>query len=194
MAGQDFHNSRETLKRASDMAEDLFESSVKDVMEQNRLMISKANSMGINTKPCDNLMEVANTSFKEKLWDFAYQQAMACKKSCLELMGRKMSRLIDEIDRKVDDLKRYGASAGAVEELLENAKQAEAAGEVSDAFQILMQADSKMSTIEDAHKKYLDISIAAESAMEGLARFGLSRREPERLIAMSEIEKDKDYD
>jgi hypothetical protein len=163
-------------------------------MEQNRLMMSKASSMGINTKPCEDLMEIANTSFKEKLWDFAYQQAMACKSSCLDLMGRKMSGLIEEVQRKVEDLKRSGASASTVEELLESAKEAESAGSVNDAFQILMQADARISVIEDAHKRYVDISIAAESAIESLARFGLSKREPERLVAMAEIEREKDYD
>jgi len=54
--------------------------------------------------------------------------------------------------------------------------------------------DSRMSTTEESHKKYMDISIAAESAIDTLGRFGMSKREPERLMAMADIEKEKDYD
>ncbi|HEX9907427.1 MAG TPA: hypothetical protein VGB78_03045 [Thermoplasmata archaeon] len=194
LASQDFARCRETLVRASEAAEHLIESSITDVMEQNKSMIAKANAMGINTKSCEDLLEVANTSFKEKLWDFAYQQAMTCRNNCYELISKKMTRLIDEVQNKVADLKIIGASTSSVEELLASAREADASGEARDAFQIVMQADARLGSIEDSHEKFVDISIAAESAMDSLARFGLPRKEPERLLAMADIEKEKDYD
>ena len=194
LTAHEFAKTREALKRASAKAESLFENSIKDVTEQNRLMISKAKGMGINTKACEDMLEVANTSFAEKLWDFAYQQAMACRTSCLELIAKKISSLIEEVEGKISTLGRLGASSKPVEELVEKARKAGADGDIAGAFQILMQADQKISNTEEAHKKYLDISIAAESAIDALGRFGLSKREPERLIAMADIEKERDYD
>ena len=194
LASQDFAKCRDALRRGAAKAEELFEDSIKDVMEQNKQMISKAVSMGINTKACEDLLEVANTSFKEKLWDFAYQQALACRSSCLDLIANKISGLVDEVQKKIVALQRLGASTGPVEELVEKARLAGSSGRIAEAFQMLMQADSNMGTTEEAHKKYVDISIAAESAIDVIGKFGLSRREPERLMAMAEIEREKDYD
>lgn len=194
MSSQQFDKCLEELKRASETAERLFENSIRDVMEQNRLIISKARSMGVNTKQCEDLLAVANTSFSEKLWDFAYQQALACKDSCVGLASKKISNLVAEVRSKADALKRQGAATMVVEEMIDRATKEASGGDVADAFQILMDADGKLAGLEDSHKKYLDIMIAAESAMENLARFGLSKREPERLVDMAEIEKEKDYD
>lgn len=194
MALQQFDKCIKELKRASDTAAKLFENSIRDVMEQNRQVISKARSMGVNTKQCEDLLAVADASFSEKLWDFAYQQAMACRESCLGLASKKISNLAAEVKAKADALKRQGAATGSVEELLEHANRAAAAGDATNAFQILMDADGRLAGLEDSHKKYMDIMIAAESAMENLARLGLSKRESERLVDMAEIEKEKDYD
>jgi hypothetical protein len=163
-------------------------------MEQNRLMIAKAKSMGINTKSAEDLLEVANTSFSEKLWDFAYQQAIACKDNSISLISKKISNLINDVQGKTDGLRKLGASVTMVEKIVGEARKAHENEDIEGAFQLLMDADRKTMGLEDSYKKYLDISIAAESAMENLGRFGLSKREPERLIAMAEIEKEKDYD
>jgi tetratricopeptide (TPR) repeat protein len=194
LSSQEIVKCKDALRRCATKAEELFEYSIKDVMEQNKSMISKAFSMGINTKACEDLMDVANTSFKEKLWDFAYQQALACRTSCLDMISKKITNLVEDVQKKISNLQRIGASTVAIEELVEKARSAGAAGRISDAFQILMQADSRMGAIEEAHKKYVDISIAAESSIDSLGKFGLSKREPERLMAMAEIEKEKDYD
>ena len=194
LAAHEFAKTREALKRAAAKAEALFENSIKDVMEQNKLMISKAKAMGINTKSCEDMLEVANTSFSEMLWDFSYQQAMACRTSCLELIAKKISSLIDEVQGKISALERLGTSPKPVQELVDRARKAGAEGDIAGAFQLLMQADQKMSNTEESHTKYLDISIAAESAIDTLGRYGFSKREPERLMAMAEIEKEKDYD
>jgi len=194
MVAHEFAKARDALKRAADKGEALFEASIREVMEQNKQMILKANSMGIDTKACQDMLEVANTSLKEKLWDFAYQQVMACKRSCLELIAQKMSALIEDVQKKVVRLQKIGAATGAVEEMLESARAAGSAGGVAEAFQMLMQADMRLSQIEESHRKYMDILIAAESSIDSLGRFGLSKREPERLLAMADIEKDKDYD
>ncbi len=194
LTAQEFSKCRDALRRGATQAATLFESSIQEVMGQNRLMISKAKSMGINTKACEDLLEVANTSFSEKLWDFAYQQAMSCRESCLEMISKKLSSLAHETSSKLDGMRRLGASVVSMETMIDRAHQAEADGETAQAFQLLMEADNKIGGLEEAHKKYLDISIAAESAMENLARFGLSKREPERLIAMADIERERDYD
>lgn len=194
LSSQEFAKSRDAVRRAAAMEAPLFENSLKDVMDQNRQMIAKAKSMGINTRPCEDLLEVAKTSFQEKLWDYAHQQAMACRESCLQLISKKLSKLVEEVQGKIEVLRRFGASVKPIEEMMGVARAAETQGDIAKAFQTLMEADQKISGLEDVHKKYTDISIAAESAMENLGRYGLSRREPERLIAMAEIEKDKDYD
>lgn len=194
LTAHEFAKCRDALKRASAKAAGLFETSIQGVMDTNKTMIAKAKAMGINTKDCENLLEVANTSFSEKLWDFAYQQAAACRESCLKLVSKKMTTLLDELEGRMASLKKLGASVGLMEGMASDAKKAISDGDVGKAFQLLMDADQRSSGIEDAHKKYLDISMAAESAIEILGRFGLSRREPERLVAMADIEREKDYD
>lgn len=194
LTAHEFSKCRDALKRGSERAAALFESSIKDVMEQNSQMIAKAKSMGINTKACEDLLEVARTSFSESLWDFAYQQAAACRDSCVALISKKMSNLVAEVEEKAASLRKHDASTKVIDDMIRAAKQAADEGDGATAFQTLMEADRKIPLIDEAHKKYLDISIAAASAIENLGRFGLSRREPERLVAMAEIEKDNDYD
>ncbi len=193
ISAHEFAKCRDAARRASDKAASLFESSVKEIMDQNRQMISKAKSMGIDTKACEDLLEVANTSFSESLWDFASQQAAACRESCLKLISKKMTGLAEELEKKMEGLRRYGASTKSIESLLSAARVAEQSGDNALAFQDLMEADSKVPVIEDAHRKYMDVLIAAESTIDNLGKYGLSKREPERLVAMAEIEKDNDY-
>jgi len=194
LAIHDFAKCRDAIKRAATMAAELFENSIEDVMRQNKLMISKAKAMGINTKTSEDLLEVANTSFAEKLWDFAYQQAMGCRDNCIDLISKKITSLADEVKGKMDTLRRNGATVSSVERLLDEARKAGSRGDVAGAFNMLMEADQKISLIEEYHKKYVDISIAAESALENLARFGIPKKEPERLLAMADIERENDYD
>ncbi len=80
------------------------------------------------------------------------------------------------------------------EELIEQAKEAAVGGNASEAFQMLMEADQRILGIEDSHKKFIDISIAAESAVEVLRRIGVSTAEAERLLALADLEREKDYD
>lgn len=194
MSAHEFAKCRDAIKRGAAKAASLFEGSIKEVMDQNQQMISKAKSMGIDTKACEDLLEVANTSFSESLWDFASQQAAACRESCLQLISKKMANLVEDLEKKVESLKRYGASTKNIEDLLQAARVAAQNGDAAAAFQSLMEADSKVPGAEDSHKKYMDILIAAESTIENLGKYGLSKREPERLVAMAEIEKDNDYD
>jgi hypothetical protein len=194
LTDHEFAKSRDAIMRAAAKAEELFETSISEVMGQNKQMIAKAKQMGINTKPCEDLLEVANTSFAEKLWDFAFQQAMACRESCLQVISKKISSLGDDIQSRTQGLQRLGASVKIIDDMVADAKSAAEGGDIATAFQTLMNADAKIGTLEESHKKYMDISIAAESAMEALGRYGMSKREPERLIAMAEIEREKDYD
>ncbi|MCU0852593.1 MAG: hypothetical protein MUC90_04985, partial [Thermoplasmata archaeon] len=194
LAAQDFTKCRDALKRASQKAATLFEDSIKDVMEQNKQMIARAKAIGINTKACEDLLEVANTSFSEKLWDFAYQQAMACRDSCHGLISKKLSTLVADVRERMEESRKLGASVKQVEDMIQDALSVAEAGDIGTAFQILMDADKRIGGVEDSHKRYMDLMIAAESAIENLSRFGMSKREPERLLAMAEIEKEKDYD
>lgn len=194
LSTQQFDKCRDAIKRASDRSGANFETSITQIMDQNRQIIDKAKAMGINVRQCEDLLEVANTSFNENLWDFAYQQATQCRDGCLELIAKKLTNLIEEIQGRISALRRYGASVSSIEGLVDEAQHAGAEGDIQLAFQKFMEADQKISGIEGQHKKYLDISIAAESTIENLGRYGLSKREPERLIAMAEIEREKDYD
>ena len=194
LASHDFDKCRDALRRCSAKAATLFESSIRETMDRNQQLIAKARSIGVNTKACEDLLEVAKTSFSEKLWDFAFQQAQACTQTCMELIGKKMSNLIGEVRERAQVMSRLGASVKPVEDMLEEATQTNESGNSNAAFQIVMNAEQKLMAIENTHKKYVDISIAAESAIESLKRFGISTKESERLLALADIEKEHDYD
>lgn len=194
LGSYDFARCRDALRRCSEKAAQRFESSIKDIMTQNKEIITRAKEMGINTRACEDMLAVANTSFSEKLWDFAYQQAMACKSACLELIEKKMTSLIDDTRDKMSRLNAIGASTRPIEEMIEDARHATEAGDPATAFRILMDTDRRIAAIEESHKRFMDISIAAESAIDILHRFGMPTRESERLLALADVEKDKDYD
>ncbi len=194
MVKHDFAKAREALQKCSVMAVALFEHSIKDVMKQNKDLIARAKSMGLVTKPCEDLLEVAHTSFSEKLWDFAFQQARACNDMCIEVISKKIENLASDAKNRLEPLRASGASVRQVEELIWQAKDAAGKGDASEAFQILMEADQRILGIEDSHRKFVDISIAAESAVEVMRRIGVSTAEAERLLALADLEREKDYD
>jgi len=79
---------------------------------------------------------------------------------------------------KMDELKKHGASVSSVEKFLDDARKAGSRGDVAGAFQMLMEADQKISVVEDAHRKYVDATIAAESASRTLPDMEYQRRSP----------------
>ena len=194
LSKHEFTRARDALHRCSEKAVVLFEESINDVMNQNKDLVARAKSMGLTTKPCEDLLEVAKTSFSEKLWDFAYQQAQACRSMCIDVISKKIESLASDASTRLEPLRASGASVKPVEELIDQAKEAVAGGDASEAFQILMEADQRILGIEDSHKKYIDISIAAESAVEVLKRIGVSTAESDRLLALADLEREKDYD
>ncbi len=194
IAKHDFVRAKEALRRCSEKAVAVFEDSINEVMSQNKDLISRARSMGLPTKQCEDLMAVAKTSFSEKLWDFAYQQAQACRGMCIDVISRKIENLAADARARLEPLRRSGASVTPVEDLIDEAKKAVGRGDASEAFQILMEADQRILGIEDSHRKFIDISIAAESAVEVLKRIGISTAEVERLLALADVERERDYD
>lgn len=194
MTKYDFAKAKDALRKCSEEAVALFENSINDVMSQNKSLIARAKSMGLPTKQCEDLMEVAKTSFSEKLWDFAFQQGQACRKMCIDVISRKIDTLATDARGRLEPLREAGASVKPVEDLIDEATQAIAKGDASEAFQILMEADQRILGIEDSHKKFIDISIAAESAVEVLKRIGVSTSEAERLLALADVERERDYD
>jgi len=194
LSKHEFTKAEDALHRCSEKAVLLFEDSINEVITQNKDLISRAKSMGLMTKPCEDLMEVAMTSFSEKLWDFAYQQAQACRGMCIEVISKKIDSLAADAAARLEPLRASGASVRPAEELIEQAKEAAVGGNASEAFQMLMEADQRILGIEDSHKKFIDISIAAESAVEVLRRIGVSTAEAERLLALADLEREKDYD
>jgi hypothetical protein len=194
LTGQNFEKFKDALARCSKKAGALFESSVNELMDETKDMISKAKAMGINTKVCEDLLEVARTSFSERLWDFAYQQAQACRGKCIELVEKKMSSLVLDAEGRLEAMGHVGAAVKSIQTLIEEAKSTMASGNHIRAFDVLMDADQKIQVIEDSNRKYLDIMIAAESAIENLRRLGGSVKEAERLLDLADLEKEKDYD
>lgn len=194
LAKQEMAKAREALRRCSERTVALFESSIESVMTQNEELIARAKAMGLATKPCEDLMEVARTSHSEKLWDFAYQQAQACRGMCLEVISKKIGNLAADAKARLEPLRTSGASISPVEELIDQAKEAVGRGDAPEAFQLLMEADQRILGIEDSHKKFMDLSIAAESAVEVLKRIGVSTAEAERLMALADVERERDYD
>lgn len=194
LSTQDFDKFRDALARCSAKASALFEGSVNDLMENSREKVSLAKSLGINTKACEDLLEVAKTSFSENLWDFAYQQAEECGNKCVELIDKKLSGLVQDAAARLDALGHTSEGIKTMQESMELAKGSSEAGDHVKAFDILMDVDQKITSIEDSNRKFLDISIAAESAIENLGRLGGQVREAERLLALADLEKEKDYD
>jgi hypothetical protein len=194
LSTQNFDKFRDALARCSVKAAALFETSVNDLMDETKEIISKAKAMGIETRACEDLLEVAGTSFSERLWDFAYQQAQACRGKCLELVEKKISNLVLDAESRLEALGHIGAGVRSIQDLIGEARASIGSGDHARAFDILMDADQKILTIEESNKKYLDISIAAESAIENLRRLGGSVKEADRLLDLADLEKEKDYD
>jgi hypothetical protein len=194
LASQDFDRFGEAMSRCSSLAGNKFEDSINDVMLKTNEMIAIAKSMGVNTKASEDLLEVAKTSFEEKLWDFAYQQAQACNNMCNDLIGRKISNLLVEAEGKLALLDSLGASPEKVREEVAQARDSIESGDRLKAFQTLMDLDQRISSIEDSHKRYVDIALAAESAIENLRHMDIPSREAERLLALADLEREKDYD
>ena len=194
LVAHDFGRCMGALTRCSEMALQLFEGSINNIMEENNDLIFKAKSMGLSVKSCEDLMEVAKTSFSEKLWDFAFQQAISCRTTAEGLIEKKLANLVSDVRERLQPLRDSGASVRSIEELLDQAQQATGENNTSEAFQLLMEADQRILGVEDSHKKFIDISIAAESAIEILKRIGVSTGESARLLALADLERDKDYD
>ncbi|UCE81227.1 MAG: hypothetical protein JSV94_02035 [Methanobacteriota archaeon] len=194
LSSQDFEKFSDTLARCSAKVGDLFENSVSNLMEKSTEKISLAKSLGINTKACEDLLEVAKTSFSEKLWDFAYQQAEECGSKCGELIDKKLGGLFADAGARLDALGHLGAGVKTIQESMDVAKGFCEAGDHVKAFDILMEVDQRIASIEDSNREFIDISIAAESAIENLKRLGGQIREAERLLALADLEKEKDYD
>jgi tetratricopeptide (TPR) repeat protein len=194
LAAQNFDEFRDTIAQCSTKASTLFEKSINALVDETKGMISRAKSMGINTKACEDLLEIAQTSFSEKLWDFAYQQAQDCRARCTELIDKKLNGLMLETDGRLEVLGHLGAGVNAIKKEIEEAKAEVSSGEHLKAFETLMGVDQKIAIIEESNKKFVDISIAAESAIENLRSLGGNVKEAERLLALADLEKEKDYD
>ena len=194
LAAQEFDGFRETIAECSAKASALFEKSINALVTETKDMISKAKSMGINTKACEDLLEIAQTSFAEKLWDFAYQQAQDCRGKCCELIDKKLDGLMTEATSRLKALGHLGAVVSAINKEIDGARTSAGSGDHLKAFEALMAIDQKISVIEDSNKKYVDISIAAESAIANLRSLGGNVKEAERLLALADLEKEKDYD
>lgn len=190
----EFEKFMDALVRCSTTVSGLFESSISDLMEESKTKMNLAKSLGINTKACEDLLEVAGTSLSERLWDFAYKQARECGSKCTELVDKKLNGLIQDATVRLEILGHIGAAVKTIQESMGEAKAVSASGDHVKAFDILMDIDQKIAVIEDSNRKYLDISIAAESAIENLRRLGGQVREVERLVALADLEKEKDYD
>jgi tetratricopeptide (TPR) repeat protein len=190
----DFEKFMETLVKCSTMVSELFVSSINELMDESKTRVTMAKSLGINTKACEDLLEVAGTSLSERLWDFAYKQARECGAKCTELVDKKLNGLILDATMRLETLGHIGAAVKTIRESMDEAKTLSGSGDHVKAFDILMDIDQKIAVIEDSNRKYIDISIAAESAIENLRRLGGQVREVERLVALADLEKEKDYD
>ncbi len=194
LSAQDFDKFHDTLAMCSTKAGALFEGSISALVDETRELISRAKSMGINTKGCEDLLEVAQTSLSEKLWDFAYQQAQDCRAKCGELIDKKLGGLAREAESRLDVLGHLGTSVKTIKKEIEKAKSLGSSGDHVKTFETLMGIDQEIALLEESNKKYVDISIAAESAIENLRSLGGSVKEAERLLALADLEKEKDYD
>lgn len=156
-------------------------------------LIETAVILGLKDREYIDTLEVAKTSAKEGLWDFAYEQTQKCKSEVGSAIIERLKHSLKEIQSTMNVIRKTGASVGMVEEKIREIESKIESEEYDDAFEIILDAETLASKIESLHKEYLDAKYAAESAISMAKKFGMNTREGERLLDMAEIELEKDY-
>lgn len=189
----EFDTCRKTCIEAERAVSIDLERIITEKLRQAEGLLDSGRHLGLPEKELRDLLDVAQTSAKEGLWDFAYEQTQKVVVRIEQALREKIHEAIDEVRAKMSVIAKSGAATKLVDEELKSVELKMDDGQFDDAFRTVLDADNLLSKIEALHREYLDTKYAAESAITVAKKFGLPTKESDRLVAMAEIERDKDY-
>jgi len=189
----DFVSCRETCIEGERAISVGLEKIIREKIAEADGLIETAKNLGVSEREFRDMLAVASTSAKEGLWDFAIEQTQKCKSKTGDAIRSRLLDSIDDIRSKSLVVKKTGASVGMIEERLKKAEAGMDAGAFDEAFKIVLDAEELISKVESLHREYLDSKYAAESAIAVAKKFGIPTKDSERLMAMADIEQEKDY-
>jgi len=167
---------------------------INERLSKAELLLDLASSLGLsNDADYRAQFGTAQASAKEGLWDVAFEEVQKASQSIESYLREKLYLTIGEIRAKMALVAKTGASISIVEEELKRIEKLIEAGDYELALKAIIESESLLSKIESLHKEYLDAKFAAESAVSVAKRFGIPTRESDKLIAMAEMEREKDY-
>jgi hypothetical protein len=156
-------------------------------------LIDMGKMLGFDDKECPELLAVAQTSAKEGLWDFAYEQTDKCCKKIESTLSEQMQAALSNMLAKMSALQKAGASVKSVEDNLEAIEGMMGSCDYLKAYQMLIEADTALTNIEVLHKGYIDAKYDADSAIAAAKKFGLPVKESEDMVAEAEAMSDEEY-
>jgi hypothetical protein len=189
----EFDTSRKTCAEAERAISINLERIITEKLRQAEGLLDSSRHFGLPEKESRDLLDVAKTSAKEGLWDFAYEQTQKAIVKIEQMLKEKIHEAIDAVRAKMSAVAKSGAATKLVDEELKSVELKIGDGQFDDAFRTVQEAENLLSRIEALHREYLDAKYAAESAIKVAKKFGLPTKESDRMVATAEIERDKDY-
>jgi len=166
---------------------------INDRIELVEMFIETAINLGIRDREFRDMLAVAQTSANEGLWDFAFEQIQKVRNKVTESIKGRLDESIKDIKNKIAIAKKTGVSIVSLEEILMDIEAKIDAEEFEEAFKLIVDSESLTLNVESLHKEYIDTKYTAESAISMAKKFGIPTRDCERLLAMADIEQEKDY-
>lgn len=189
----EYTSCREICRGAEKRISDELESIISDKVERANALIQTGQQLGFEDGECGGLVAVAQTSAKEGLWDFAYEQVDKCCKRIETGISEKMQAAMSNMLAKMSALQKAGASVKSIEDDLKTIEAKMADMDYSEAYRMLMDAEAKLTGIEMLHKDYLAVKYEADSSIVTAKKFGLPTRESEGLVEEADNVGDDDY-
>jgi len=189
----EFDTCRKTCIEAERAVSIELERIISEKLRQAEGLLDTGRHFGLPEKELRDMLDVAQTSAKEGLWDFAYEQTQKVVVRVEQVLSEKLHEAMADIRAKMSVVEKSGAATKLVEDELKAVEQRMSDGMFDDAFQLVLDADAMLSKIEYLHREYLDAKYAAESTMVVAKKFGIMTKESDKLVAMAEVERDTDY-
>jgi len=156
-------------------------------------LIETGEQLGFTDRECPELLEVARTSAKEGLWDFAYEQIDKCCKKIESILSESMQSTLSNMLTKMSAVQKSGASVKAVEEELKAIEEKMSSADYQEVYRMLMDADAALTNIETLHESYLEAKYDAESSIMAAKKFGLQVKDSETMVVSAETTRNSDY-
>ncbi|MDH4123533.1 MAG: hypothetical protein OEV21_05585 [Thermoplasmata archaeon] len=190
----EFEKCREICIDGERMISVELENIIKEGLSMAEMLIDLSAALGItDDKEFRSILEVAQTSANEGLWDFAYEQMRKCVTTIEAELKERLFASISDVRSRLSIIAKTGASIKAIEEDLKDAEKMMDEMKFQEAFKVVLDAGASLSSIESLHKEYLDAKYAAESTTSLAKKFGIPTRDADRMIAKAETERESDY-